>query len=208
MTRVKICGVTRPEDALHAADAGAHAIGLVFYADSSRCVGREAALEICAALPPFVTTVGLFVDPSAEEVHRITDSVPLHLLQFHGEEPPLFCGQFGVPYLKAVRVREGVDLLQYASRYASAKALLLDAFVEGRAGGTGQTFDWDLIPRSFAHSIILSGGLTPHNVGAGVCAVRPWAVDVSSGVEAAPGIKDPRKIAAFMEAIRNADAGT
>ena len=204
MTRVKICGITRVEDGLVAAREGADAIGLVFYGKSPRHVEVAQAAQIARALPPFVTTVGLFVDPTAAEVEAVLRQLRLDSLQFHGDEPPEFCDQFGVPYLKAKRVKEGVDLVQYGVRYREAKALLLDAYVEGVAGGTGQSFDWGLIPAELPLPVILSGGLDPQNVEAAIRQVRPWAVDVSSGVEQAKGIKDAAKIAAFMQGVRNA----
>jgi phosphoribosylanthranilate isomerase len=205
-TAVKICGITRPEDALAAARAGAHAIGLVFYAKSPRFVTTARAAEIIRVLPPFITTVGLFVDAKAEEVRAALALAPVGLLQFHGDEPPAFCRQFGLPYIKAVRVRPGVDLLQYARDYHDAKALLLDAYVEGLHGGSGAAFDWSLIPRGLPLPVILSGGLTPENVMDAVRSVRPDAVDVSSGVESAKGIKDAQKIAAFIKGVRSGDA--
>jgi phosphoribosylanthranilate isomerase len=205
-TAVKICGITRAEDALAAARAGAHAIGLVFYAKSPRHVTPARAAEIIRVLPPFITTVGLFVDASAEEVRAALALAPVGLLQFHGDEPPAFCRQFGVPYIKAVRVRPGTDLLQYARDYHDAKALLLDAYVEGLHGGSGAAFDWSLIPRGLPLPVILSGGLTPENVMNAVRSVRPSAVDVSSGVESAKGIKDAQKIAAFIGGVRSGDA--
>lgn len=204
-TAVKICGITRSEDALAAARAGSHAVGLMFYRRSARCVTAEQALRIVRALPPFVTPVGVFVDPSAAEVRKITARVPLALLQFHGEEPRDFCGQFGLPYVKALRVKAGVDLLQYARAYQDARGLLLDAFVEGSRGGSGIAFDWGLVPPRLPLPVILSGGLNAANVAAAVRRVRPWAVDVSSGVEAAKGVKDAAKIAAFIAEVRNAD---
>jgi phosphoribosylanthranilate isomerase len=164
------------------------------------------AAEIIRALPPFITTVGLFVNASAEEVRAALAQAPVELLQFHGEETPEFCRQFGRPYVKAVRVGPGVDLLQYVRAYHDAKALLLDTFVEGLQGGSGVTFDWSLIPRDLALPVILSGGLTAENVTDALRRVRPLAVDVSSGVESAKGIKDASKIAAFMKGVRNADA--
>ncbi|MFN7087148.1 MAG: phosphoribosylanthranilate isomerase [Burkholderiales bacterium] len=205
VTAVKICGITRLEDALTAARCGAHALGFVFYRGSPRYVSARKAGEIIRALPPFVTAVGLFVDAAAAEVREVLLEAPLNLLQFHGAEPPEFCRSFGLPYMKAVRVRAGVDLLQYASDYHDAKALLLDAFVEGVPGGTGATFDWGLIPRNLPLPIVLSGGLDAGNVAEAIRKVRPWAVDVSSGVEAGKGIKDAAKIAAFMSGVRNAD---
>jgi phosphoribosylanthranilate isomerase len=204
-TAVKICGITRIEDGHAAALAGAHAIGLVFHPASARCVTTERARAIVQCLPPFVTAVGLFVDAPAQRVRQILQEVPLQLLQFHGAEPPDYCGAFPVPYIKAVRVKAGVDLLQCAGRYASAKGLLLDACVEGVAGGTGESFDWDLIPPAIPLPIVLAGGLTPGNVGAAVRRVRPWAVDVSSGVEREKGVKDAAAIAAFIRGARDAD---
>ena len=204
-TAVKICGITRRADAQEAARLGAHALGFVFYAKSPRNIANERAAEIVKAVPPFVTTVGLFVNPAVREVEYVLKEVPLNLLQFHGEEPADFCAQFGVPYIKAVRVKTGLDLLQYAQFYGAARGLLLDAFVEGTHGGTGTAFDWNLIPRGLPLPVILSGGLNPANVAAAIRRVAPWAVDVSSGVEASPGIKDPQKIAAFMKEVRSAD---
>lgn len=204
-TAVKICGITRVEDALAAARAGAHAIGLVFYRASPRFVTPQRAAQIVRRLPPFITTVGVFVDAPAQEVRAVLAQVPLELLQFHGAEPPAFCRQFGRPYVKAVRVRPGVDLLQYARDYHDAKALLLDAHVEGLHGGSGVAFDWSLIPPDLPLPVILSGGLTPQNVAQAVRRVRPSAVDVSSGVESAKGVKDAARIAAFVKGVRSAD---
>ena len=204
-TAVKICGVARVEDALAAARNGAHAIGLVFYRPSPRYVAPALARDIIRALPPFVTAVGLFVDATESEVREAIAVAPVGLLQFHGAETPAFCRQFGLPYIKAVRVRSGTDLLQYARDYHDARALLLDAYVEGTHGGTGQPFDWSLIPRTLPLPVVLSGGLDARNVAGAIQQVRPWAVDVSSGVEAAPGIKDAAKIAAFIAGVRNAD---
>jgi phosphoribosylanthranilate isomerase len=204
MTRVKICGITREEDLSAAADLGADAVGLVFYAKSPRFVAASRAAELLRRLPPFVTSVGLFVNAAEEEVRAVLDEVRVDLLQFHGDETPEFCRSFGLPYLKAVRVKPGVDLVQYALRYADARGLLLDAFVEGIPGGTGLAFDWNLIPRDLPLPLVLSGGLDPANVGEAVARVKPWAVDVSSGVEQGKGIKDAAKIAAFMQGVRNA----
>lgn len=205
MTAVKICGITRAEDALAAARHGASAIGLMFYAPSPRNVAPPVAAAIVAALPPFVSPVGVFVNPERAWVEQVLAAVRLDLLQFHGDEAPDFCAGFGVPYVKAARVRPGVDLLEYSAGYSRARGLLLDAYVPGVHGGTGRGFDWSLVPPDLPLPVILSGGLTPGNVGAAVRAVRPWAVDVSSGVEAAKGIKDAAKIAAFIEEVRNAD---
>lgn len=204
-TAIKVCGVARVEDALAAAHHGAHAIGLVFYRPSPRYVAPALAREIIRSLPPFVTAVGLFVDATEAEVRETTALAPVGLLQFHGSESPAFCRQFALPYIKAIRVKAGTDLLQYARDYHDAKALLLDAFVEGAHGGTGQSFDWGLIPRTLPVPVVLSGGLDARNVAGAIQQVRPWAVDVSSGVESAPGIKDGGKIAAFVSEVRNAD---
>ncbi len=202
MTRIKICGITRVEDALAAAYSGADALGLVFYDKSLRYVNLKQAALLAAAIPPFVTLVGLFVNASAEAVYEILQHVPLDVLQFHGEEEPKFCAQFDRPYLKAVRVKNGVDLVQCAARYKDAQGLLLDAFIEGTYGGTGISFDWTLIPHNLPRPVVLSGGLHVNNVVDAIKQVRPWAVDVSSGVEAAKGIKDAAKIAAFINEVK------
>ena len=204
-TAVKICGVTRIQDALAAAREGAHAIGFVFYRPSPRFIEPDAAAAIVRALPPFITSVGLFVEAGEEDVRAIAARSGVQLLQFHGAESPEFCARFDLPYLKALQVRPGFDLLQYARDFHSAKALLLDAFQEGLHGGTGAVFDWNLIPQALPLPIVLSGGLTPDNVGEAIRRVRPTAVDVSSGVEAAKGIKDARKIHAFITGVRNED---
>lgn len=204
-TAVKICGITRTADALAAARHGAHAVGLVFYKPSPRYVDPDTAAAIIRVLPPFITTVGLFVDADANEVREIVAHTGVQCLQFHGAESADFCASFDVPYLKAVRIRPGVDLLQYARDFSSAKALLLDAYQEGLHGGTGAVFDWELIPRMVPLPLVLSGGLTPENVADAIRRVHPTAVDVSSGVEASKGIKDEAKIAAFITGVRNAD---
>jgi phosphoribosylanthranilate isomerase len=205
VTRIKICGITRVEDALAAARSGADAIGLVFYERSPRYVSLAQAKQLAEALPPFVTVVGLFVNAKASFVREVLASVPLDMLQFHGDEFAEFCAQFAKPYLKAIRVKAGVDLLQCAARFHTAKGLLLDAHVEGIAGGTGATFDWALIPKQLPLPVILSGGLNVGNVAAAIKQVRPYAVDVSSGVEASKGIKDAAKIAAFINEVKNID---
>jgi len=202
---VKICGITCIEDGLAAAHAGAHAIGLVFHRASARCVPVARARDIVRRLPPFVTPVGLFVDAAEAEVEAVLEHVRLQMLQFHGSETPEYCARFGMPYLKAVRVKPGVDLLEYAARYTSAQGLLLDAFVEGVPGGTGLAFDWRLIPAELPLPVVLAGGLTPENVAEAIRRVRPWAVDVSSGVERERGKKDAARIAAFIKGARNAD---
>lgn len=204
-TAVKICGITRVEDALVAAHAGAHAIGLIFHAGSPRLVPHDIARRVVDALPPFVTPVALFVDARPDDVKRVIVEVRPQLLQFHGDESPEFCESFDMPYIKAVKVRPGVDLLQYARHYRTAQGLLLDAFVAGSHGGTGSTFDWALIPQQFPLPLILAGGLHQDNVADAIRRVRPWAVDVSSGVEATKGIKDAARIAAFIRGARNAD---
>lgn len=213
LTRVKICGITRVEDGLIAARAGAAAVGLVFARQSPRRVDLEQAAAIARALPPFVASVALFVDPSVSEVEQVIATVRPDLLQFHGDEPAEFCARFGVAWLKALRVRPGTDLLQCAAAYPGARGLLLDAYTPHAHGGTGQRFDWARIPPGLPLPIVLAGGLDPRNVGEAVRRVRPWAVDVSSGVEAEEGgsplkgIKDAAKIAAFIEEVRHADAG-
>jgi phosphoribosylanthranilate isomerase len=200
--RVKICGITRVEDALAAAAAGADAIGLVFYAKSPRAVGIEQAQAIIAALPPFVTTVGLFVDMDRDELQRILADVPLDLLQFHGDESPEQCEGFNRPYIKALRVKAGDDIAAQVNRYPGAKGILLDTYVEGVPGGTGEAFDWSLVPEGLSKPVILAGGLHADNVASAVAQVRPYAVDVSGGVEASKGIKDAEKVGAFIRAAR------
>ncbi len=199
--RVKICGITRVDDAVAADRAGADAIGLVFYPPSSRNISLEAGAEISASLTAFTTSVGLFVNPEPAEVDRVLSRVRLDRLQFHGDESEAFCRQFGVPYLKALRTRPGADLAAIAADYPSASGILLDSYKPGVAGGTGETFDWRLIPESLRSTIILAGGLNPDNVGLAIEQVRPAAVDVSGGVESAPGIKSEDRIRAFIEAV-------
>ncbi len=203
-TRIKICGVLSSDMALHAAEAGADAVGLVFYPPSARHVDTVLAREIARALPPFVSCVALFVDADAAQVRAVLDTVQPDLLQFHGQETPEYCRQFGRAYVKAIRVHPGLDLLQYAARFADAKALLLDACVAGVAGGSGKGFDWGLIPAGIGLPLILSGGLHKDNVGEAVRRVNPWAVDVSSGVESARGIKDKQKIMQFITEVDHA----
>lgn len=200
--RSKICGITRIEDALAAAEAGADAIGLVFYAKSPRAVTAEQARAIVRALPPFVTTVGLFVNASRCELNEILEVVPLDLLQFHGDETPADCEGYHRPYIKAVRVRPGEDLEAICKQYSGASGILLDTFVAGVPGGTGEAFDWSLVPARLSKPVILAGGLSAANVAQAIAQVQPYAVDVSGGVEAAKGIKDAEKIEAFMQAVR------
>ncbi|SCX84834.1 phosphoribosylanthranilate isomerase [Nitrosospira sp. Nl5] len=184
---------------------GAHAIGLVFWRQSPRYVAPAAARAIIASLPPFVSAVGVYVDPDPEWVKETSSAAGLNMLQFHGNESPEFCREFPLPYIKAMRVRAGVDLLQYATRYNDAMGLLLDTYVKGEPGGTGHAFDWNLIPRNLSLPLILSGGLHAGNVTAAIKQAQPWAVDVSSGVETAKGIKDPEKIAAFMRGVQDSE---
>lgn len=204
-TRIKICGLTRPEDVRAAVSAGADAVGFVFYPPSPRHVSPEQAARLAELLPPFVTAVGLFVNASRDFISGVLSTVPLQLLQFHGDESEADCSCHGLPWIRAARMRPGVDLLEFASSHPRARGILLDAFVDGYGGG-GRTFDWSLIPAGFDRPLILSGGLDSGNVEEAVRRVRPWAVDVSSGVEAAKGIKDAEKIAAFIAGVRNADA--
>lgn len=205
-TRIKICGITRPEDAELAAKLGADAIGLVFYGPSPRNVDIEQARAVVAVLPPFVTSVGLFVNPSADEVNAVLAQVSLDLLQFHGDESPEFCASFGRPWIKAIRMAEGVDLHAEVERYCqsplSAQGLLLDAYHPALPGGTGESFEWSRVPENLRTSVVLAGGLTPSNVDEAIRTVRPYAVDVSGGVEAEKGIKDWGKMADFVAAVR------
>lgn len=205
-TRVKICGITSPDDALRVAGAGADALGLVFYNKSPRAVSPELAAEIVAALPPFLTVVGLFVNEPVAAVERILSQVPLDVLQFHGEEEPAYCASFQRPWVKALRVKSGLDIAGACQDYAAARAVLLDSWQSGVPGGTGKTFDWTLAPREASLPIVLAGGLTAGNVGTAIAQLRPAAVDVSGGVESAPGVKDSGKIHEFVAAVRAADA--
>jgi phosphoribosylanthranilate isomerase len=215
-TRIKICGITRASDCLAAAAAGADALGFNFWAGTPRRIAPAAAAALRALLPPFVTAVGLFVDPDPAEVRAVLDAVALDLLQFHGHEPAELCRSFGRPYLKAVPVPAGATeahLLEYAARYGDAAGVLFDAPpAGGLPGGTGHSFDWTALPRGLPQPLVLSGGLHAGNVREAVLRVRPWAVDVSSGVEARDGegnvikgSKDPARIAAFIEEVRHAD---
>ncbi|MFV1941164.1 phosphoribosylanthranilate isomerase [Pseudomonas luteola] len=200
--RVKICGITCVEDALAAAHAGADAIGLVFYRKSPRSVSIPQAKRIISALPPFVTTVGLFVDASRCEIDETLDALPLDLLQFHGEETAADCARYRRPYMKALRMKPGEDIAARCQEYASANAILLDTYVQGVPGGTGQAFDWAQIPQGLSKPIVLAGGLGIENVADAIARVRPYAVDVSGGVEATKGIKDHEKVRAFVDAVR------
>lgn len=202
-TRIKMCGITRPQDMQAAVDAGADAVGLVFYPHSPRFVSTEQAVRLAQCVPPFVTIVGLFVNAEAQLVREVLATVPIHLLQFHGDEDDVYCRQFDRPFIKAVRVKPGMELYEAIASFPSAQAILLDAFVDGYGGG-GKIFDWTLIPDQPGKPIILSGGLDADNVTAAVRRVRPAAVDVSSGIEVAKGIKDAAKMQAFVTAVRGA----
>lgn len=203
-TRVKICGITRLEDALTAIKFGADALGFVFYEKSPRKISADQAAEIVLKLPAFVSVVGLFVNAQPIEVENILSKVHLDILQFHGDETPAECRQYQLPYMKAIRVQVGTNLLQYDLDFYDAKALLLDAYTEGLAGGTGQVFDWGLIPNNMSNSIVLAGGLNADNITDAIQQVQPYAVDVSGGVEQEKGIKDADKIVAFMRGVIDA----
>ena len=204
-TRIKICGIARAQDALVSASSGADAICLVFYPASSRAVTAQQAAEIVAVLPPFVTTVGLFVNEPADQIERILHKVSLDVLQFHGDETAAFCQQFDRPWIKALRVRADTDIAAACREFSAARGLLLDAWQQGVPGGTGKTFDWQLASASLPAEIILAGGLHAENVANAIDVVRPAAVDVSGGVEASPGVKDAGKIRSFIAAVRAAD---
>ena len=204
-TRIKICGITSPEDAEQAVVAGADAIGLVFYEPSPRHVSLQQAAVICERLPAFVTVVALSVNKPAGELRELLERLPIGLLQFHGDESPEQCSQFGVPYLKALRVRPELDIEQEMAHYGDARSILLDAYRKGVPGGTGERFDWQLIPEQCRSKVVLAGGLTPDNVARAIAEVSPYAVDVSGGVERAPGIKDPEKVHAFIQQVTRAD---
>jgi len=199
--RAKICGITRVEDAISAVDSGADAIGLVFYAPSPRNVTIEQAAEIAGRIPAFVTVVGLFVNAEPDFVREVVSRVKLDLLQFHGDETPQQCASYGLPFIKAIRVKSDTNLVQCAKDFSASKALLLDTFTDGVAGGTGHVFDWSLIPTSLGKPVILAGGLNAQNVAQAISQVKPYAVDVSGGVEISKGIKDAAKIASFMQQI-------
>jgi phosphoribosylanthranilate isomerase len=202
--RVKICGITRPEDGLLAAQLGADAVGLVFHDKSPRAVTPERARAIVAALPPFVTRVGLFVNAAPERIEAVLRQVPLDVLQFHGDEPAEDCRPYGRPYIKAIRMRLGLDLRRAALAYPDAAALLLDAYVVGIEGGTGLSFDWSRVPRDLPRPLILAGGLTPDNVTRALALTRPYAVDVSGGVERDKGVKDEDKMRRFIQSVWDA----
>ena len=200
-TRIKICGITRPGDGVNAAEAGADAIGLVFYEQSRRAVTVAQAQAICRALPPFITVVGLFVNHTAEEVGAVCEQVPLDLLQFHGDETAPFCEQFGQRWMRGVRARDPEVVESAFDTYHRASGILMDAYNSDRYGGTGTTFNWDWLPSHPSRPLILAGGLTPENVAGAVARVRPWAVDVSGGVEDAPGIKSAELMQQFAQEV-------
>lgn len=205
-TRVKICGITRPEDGIMAVSLGADAIGLVFHRPSPRYIDPEKALRIIAALPPFVTTVGLFRNEDSAAVRAVLTAVPLAMVQFHGDEDPDYCASFGIPYLKAVPMGANADIADYERRFTTASGLLLDSHGGNTMGGTGQGFDWSKIPVKRHKPLILAGGLDPNNITAAILAVRPYAVDVSSGVEAAKGIKDTELMRAFLRGVYDCES--
>ena len=200
-TRVKICGLTCVEDALMVAQSGADAIGLVFYKPSPRHIEIDQACSIAKALPAFVTKTALFVNPQVDYVKSVLENVQIDLLQFHGDESPEFCSQFGLPYIKAIRMQSNTHLNDLAEHYASCCGLLLDAYKPGVPGGTGEQFNWDWVPKSLSKPIILAGGLTADNVQKAIRTVQPWAVDVSGGVEASKGVKSIEKVNLFMQQI-------
>ena len=206
MTRVKICGITRLEDAQAAIDAGADALGFVFYAPSPRVIKISDAARIIAQLPTFVTTTALFVDPEPTLVEQVIKTAQVDLLQFHGAESPTFCAGFSRPWIKALRMKPGLDISAEVARYGAGRGVLLDAYRPGVPGGTGECFDWARIPLGLRHQIILAGGLGPDNVAEAVRQVRPYAVDVSGGVELSRGIKDPARIRTFIEQVRYGDS--
>jgi phosphoribosylanthranilate isomerase len=204
-TRIKICGLSQEADIEAAAEAGADAVGFVFHPGSPRFITPERAAALARALPPWITPVGLFVNAAHDSIARVIEHMPSLVLQFHGDESPAECAAFGRPFLRAARMATGFDLLDFSRRYSEAQGLLLDAHVEGFGGG-GKAFDWSLVPAGVPHPLVLSGGLRAENVVAGILQLRPWAVDVSSGVESSRGVKDAAAIRRFCDAVREADA--
>ncbi len=204
-TRVKICGITRVCDGLAAAGAGADALGFVFFEKSPRYVSIDKAAEICSKIPPFVTKVGLFVDANEDMVRRVIDHVHIDLLQFHGDESPEFCQNFNLPYIKAIRAKNRESILEAIEAHSAALGILIDSYVPGLAGGTGSTFDWSLVPPEHRSKIILAGGLDTENIAVAITSIRPYAVDISGGVEVRKGIKDSEKIYKFMKEVASAD---
>jgi phosphoribosylanthranilate isomerase len=206
VTRIKCCGMTRVDDALLAARLGADAIGMVFTARSRRKVTLAQARQIAGALPPFVSTVALLMDDEAALVRQVVEELQPDYLQFHGDEDDAWCAQFGRPFLKAIAMGEGASALSRLRDHPRAAGLLLDGHGAGEAGGSGKAFDWSLLPSNLAQPVILAGGLNQHNVAEAIRTVRPWAVDVASGIESEPGVKDPHELAAFVRAVRAADS--
>jgi len=204
-TRIKICGITRKEDIHSAAQLGVDALGFVFVSSSPRCINIDQAGMLIHELPPFIQSVGLFMNQSEQEIREVLQAIPLNLLQFHGEESPAFCQQFALPYIKAIPMGGEIDALHYAAQYSDSSGFLLDSHSLGESGGSGDKFDWDKIPQPFGRPLILAGGLNVANIKEAVKQVRPYAVDVSSGVEVSKGIKDPEKMAAFVRGVREGD---
>lgn len=202
MTQIKICGITTREDAKMACDSGADAIGLVFYPPSPRYITIDQAIEVVNCLPPFTTSVALFVNAEREEIEHVLDNVAIDIIQFHGNESAEFCASFKRPYIKALRMKDGLDLYSLQNEYASARGLLLDTYKKGVPGGTGETFNWEKVPHDLTIPIILAGGLVADNVAQAIKVARPYAVDVSGGVEASKGKKDSQKIIQFMDNVR------
>ena len=200
-TRIKICGIKHRDDALKAVECGADAIGLVFVEKSPRYVSLTDASVIAESMPPFVTVVGLFMNAPAEEIREALNVVSLNLLQFHGDETPEYCDQFEMPYIKVLKMRENVNVMAFAQEYPNAAGILLDTYHKDVAGGSGQCFDWSMIPENIPFPLILAGGLNPDNVASAIETVRPYAVDVSSGVESVPAIKDHKKIEQFIKEV-------
>ncbi|HFE37441.1 MAG TPA: phosphoribosylanthranilate isomerase [Gammaproteobacteria bacterium] len=204
-TRIKICGLTRAQDVAHAIDLGVDALGFVFVEKSPRCVKIKQAKSLIRHMPPFVQTVGLFMNQTEQEIREVLQEIPLNLLQFHGEEAARFCVSFNMPYIKAIPMGGGVDPLQYAAQHPDSSGFLLDSHALGEAGGSGDVFDWQKIPQGFDRPLILAGGLNVGNVCRAVQQVKPYGVDVSSGVEVAKGLKDWEKMAAFVRGVREGD---
>ena len=205
-TRVKICGITSVEDALTAVSLGADALGFVFWPRSGRYLSPAAAGDIIQRLPPMITTIAVVVDPSLDEIEAIIRQSGVDLVQFHGQEPAQFCAQCSRPYVKSIRVQSAGDAAQVEEAHPYARAFLLDTYKKGLPGGTGESFDWDLIPPDFGRPVILAGGLSADNVGEAIAAVRPFAVDVSGGVEQVPGVKDPAKVEQFLNEVKRVSA--
>jgi len=202
MSRVKICGITNSNDAKLASDSGADAIGLVFYPPSPRYVRIKQAIDVVSSLPPFISTVALFVNAQRTEIEQVLEQVAIDLIQFHGDEPEAFCSSFNRPYIKAIRMKEGLNLYAVQNNYSSARGLLLDTYKKGIPGGTGEAFNWDKVPHDLTLPVILAGGLVPENIAQAIKQVKPYAVDVSGGVEASKGKKDAEKIIQFMKQAR------